>query len=105
MLQWIVVGAQDQTVLWQRNLSHPTLILGTTWSSRVEWPIPTEDYVVTLKIIRLTGLTALERTYDTQGDQRQSPTGQPSRKAWVTQGNGSTRCMVCPAQLGRLVWC
>jgi hypothetical protein len=25
------------------------------------------------------------------------------RKAWVTQGNGFTRCMVCPAQLWRRV--
>jgi hypothetical protein len=59
MLHWMGVGTQGQTVLWQGNLSHPRLTPGTTWSTPVEWPIPTEDYIVTLKIIRLTGLTAL----------------------------------------------
>jgi hypothetical protein len=76
-IHWIVVGAQDQKLLSQGNLSLPTLTPGTTWSTWVEWPVPTEEYVVTLGIIRRTGLTVLERSYDAQGNQQQRPRGQP----------------------------
>jgi hypothetical protein len=77
MLYWTVVGARDQTLLSQGNLSLPVLTPGATWSTRVEWPGPTEDYIVTLRVIRPTGLTVLERSYDAQGNRRQSPRGQP----------------------------
>jgi beta-galactosidase/beta-glucuronidase len=74
-LHWMVVGAQDQKLLSQGNLLLPTLSTGTTWSTRVEWPVPAEEYVVTLRVIRPTGLIVTERSYDARGDRRHGPRG------------------------------
>lgn len=74
-LHWMVVGAQDQKLLSQGHLLLPTLTPGTIWSTQVEWPEPTEEYVVTLRIIRPTGLIVIERSYDARGNRRHSPRG------------------------------
>jgi hypothetical protein len=70
-LHWMVTGVATQEILAQGKLVSLALAPGTTWSARIEWPKPTEDYVLSLRVIRPIGSTVLERSYDAEGNLRQ----------------------------------
>jgi beta-glucuronidase len=69
-LAWVIASAKTSDILSQGDQPIPTLAPGATWPTRVEWPSPTTDALCTLKIIRPTGFTVLESTYDALGNQR-----------------------------------
>jgi beta-glucuronidase len=67
-LHWQVAARNDHGILSQGTRALPILAPGTTWSTQLEWPMPIEDYILTLSIIRPTGFTVLERSYDAGGN-------------------------------------
>jgi hypothetical protein len=67
-LHWLVIDVEKQMLLEHGDLPLPTLGPGARWSTRIEWPMPTVDYVLTLRIIRPTGFTVVECSYDAQGN-------------------------------------
>jgi hypothetical protein len=71
-LHWVVTGSEDRRMLSEGHRELPTLTPGMTWVAHVEWPTPTEDYVLTFSVVRPTGATVLERSYDSGGDVRQN---------------------------------
>jgi beta-glucuronidase len=70
-LHWLVMNREKQTLLAHGDLLLPTLEPGATWSTRIAWPMPTTAYILTLRIIRPTGFTVVERSYDAQGNRQQ----------------------------------
>jgi hypothetical protein len=67
-LHWQVAARNDHRIMSQGELALPMLAPGTTWSTQLKWPMPVEDYLLTLSIIRPTGFPILERTYDAHGN-------------------------------------
>jgi hypothetical protein len=63
-LSWTVARKKDGSLISEGDLVLPTLAPGMTWSTRLEWPAPTEDYLLTLRLVRPTGFIVLERVYD-----------------------------------------
>jgi len=71
-LHWSVTGVEGQPLLARGALSLPTLGPGTTWSTRITWPMPTVISSLTLRIVRPTGFIVLARAYDLQGHRTQA---------------------------------
>lgn len=69
-LHWAVTSPQGDVTLAQGDLSLPTLAPGTAWSGQVEWAVPEAEYVLTVRILRPTGFTVLERSYNSRGEAR-----------------------------------
>ena len=67
-LHWTVAGKKDGRIVSEGELALPMLAPGTTWSARVEWPVPTQDYLLTFRLLRPAGFMVLERVYDAQGN-------------------------------------
>jgi Glycosyl hydrolases family 2, TIM barrel domain/Glycosyl hydrolases family 2, sugar binding domain/Glycosyl hydrolases family 2 len=69
-LAWAVAAPGGQPVFAQGVLPLPTLPPGTTWSGALEWAVPAADYRLTLRLLRPTGVAAVEHTYDAHGRRR-----------------------------------
>jgi beta-galactosidase len=69
-LAWAVAAPGGQPIFAQGVLPLPTLPPGTTWSGALEWAVPMADYRLTLRLLRPTGVAALEHTYDAHGQRR-----------------------------------
>ena len=69
-LAWAVAAPGGQPVFAQGVLPLPTLPPGTTWSGALEWAMPAADHRLTLRLLRPTGVAALEHTYDAHGQRR-----------------------------------
>ena len=67
-LHWAVTSPDGETVFSEGDVSLPTLEPGSQWSGQVEWTVPRAEYVLTVRVVRPTGFTAIERTYDAQGE-------------------------------------
>jgi hypothetical protein len=49
------------------ELALPTLEPGSRWSGEIGWAVPETEYVFTIHVVRPTGFTVLERSYDSDG--------------------------------------
>jgi len=67
---WVVTSPDGEIGFSQGDLALPTLAPGTNWSGQVEWQTPASDYRLTISVVRPTGFTVIERTYDAQGKQQ-----------------------------------
>lgn len=67
-LHWAVTSPPGDTKFSEGEVVLPTLAPGTEWLGEVQWAIPEADYVLTVSIVRPTGLTVIERTYDADGE-------------------------------------
>ena len=67
-LQWTVTSADSRETFAEGDLTMPTLEPGARWEGEVEWSDPSEEYVLTLSIVRPTGFLVLERKYDAHGE-------------------------------------
>jgi len=66
-LYWAVTSLDGETVFSEGDVSLPTLEPGSQWSGQVEWTVPGAQYALTVSVVRPTGFTVTERTYDAQG--------------------------------------
>jgi beta-glucuronidase len=73
-LHWAVASIpsatspEGETVFLDGEVALPTLEPGSEWSGQVEWTVPEVPYVLTVSVVRPTGFTVIERTYDAQGE-------------------------------------
>jgi hypothetical protein len=74
-LQWRIASQPGGTVYAGGDLKLPTLAPGTVWSGDLEWKALGGKYMLTLSIIRPTGFTVIERSYDSQDERLQGTTG------------------------------
>jgi beta-glucuronidase len=66
-LHWSVTSPSGEETFAAGEVVLPTLEPGTEWTGVIEWTEPEAEYVLTLGIIRPTGFSVLERTYDATG--------------------------------------
>jgi len=59
-------GTKDELSA-EGNIPMPILPPGSTWSGEIEWEMPTQDYVLTVSVVRPTGFTVIEHAYDAHG--------------------------------------
>ncbi len=67
-LHWAVMPPEGDETFSEGDLPLPTLAPAATWSGEVEWDVPDADYVLTVSIVRPTGFSVIERSYNSQGE-------------------------------------
>jgi len=68
-LHWAVTSPDGSTKFSEGNVSLPNLVPTSQWSGEMLLAIPAADYIVTVSVIRPTGFSATEHSYDSQGRQ------------------------------------
>jgi hypothetical protein len=63
-LHWAVTSPQGETVFSEGEIALPTLEPGSEWSGQAEWAVPEAEYVFSVGVVRPTGFTVIERSYD-----------------------------------------
>jgi beta-glucuronidase len=63
LLRWAVTSPDGETVFSEGEVPLPVLEPGSEWSGRVDWTVPQAEHVFTVRIVRPTGFTVIERTY------------------------------------------
>jgi beta-galactosidase/beta-glucuronidase len=66
-LHWRVTSADGIVVFDEGHEPMPVLSPGSQWSSSVTWKMSGEQYVFTVSIVRPTGFSVTERSYDALG--------------------------------------
>ena len=67
-LHWTLTSVADGSILEEGDQDLPMLAPGSVWSGEVAFPIPEEDYQLTISILRPTGFSVTDRTYDARGN-------------------------------------
>jgi hypothetical protein len=65
-LQWRIASRQGDTIHPGGDLQLPALAPGPAWAGELAWPRSAGEYRLTVSIVRPTGFTVLERSYDSQ---------------------------------------
>ena len=67
-LHWAVTTPDGSTMFSEGDISLPTLAPASQWSGEIEFTTSTEEYIITLSIVRPTGYSVAERSYDAKGE-------------------------------------
>jgi beta-galactosidase/beta-glucuronidase len=67
-LHWAVMSPDGNETFSEGDIPLPTLAPAETWSGDVTWDMPDADYVITLSVVRPTGFSVIDRTYDMRGE-------------------------------------
>ena len=67
-LHWAVTSPDGSTKFSEGDISLPTLAPASQWSDDIEFTAPTEEYIITVSIIRPTGFSVIEHSYSAKGD-------------------------------------
>lgn len=68
-IHWALTSPEGGTTFSQGDVSLPTLAPASQWSGGFEFSVPAQEYLIKVTIIRPTGYTVIERSYNTDGDQ------------------------------------
>jgi beta-glucuronidase len=66
-LHWMVTSDDGNTTFVEGDESIPVLAPGSQWSSQIAWTVPGAQYILTVSIVRPTGFSVTERSYDALG--------------------------------------
>lgn len=67
-LYWAVTLPDGSTKFSEGSVPLPTLVPASQWSGDIEFTAPAEEYIVMVSIIRPTGYTVVEHSYDMEGE-------------------------------------
>jgi beta-glucuronidase len=67
-LHWAVTSSDSSKKFSEGDVSLPTLAPAAKWSGDMPLTIPAAEYIVTLSIMRPTGFSVTERSFDAQGE-------------------------------------
>ncbi len=67
-LHWAATSPDGSTKFSEGDVSLPTLAPAAQWLGDFLLTVPAEDYIVTLSIMRPTGFSVTEQSYDAQGE-------------------------------------
>ncbi|MCX6034263.1 MAG: hypothetical protein NTV38_04705 [Chloroflexi bacterium] len=68
-LHWAVITLDGSTKFSEGDMSLPTLAPASQWSGDIQLTVSGTDYIVTVSIMRPTGFSVTEVSYDAQGEQ------------------------------------
>lgn len=66
-LHWAITSPDGGSTFSEGDLSLPILAPGTPWSGEIALTVPSEDYILRLSIVRPTGFSVTEHSYDALG--------------------------------------
>ncbi len=69
ILHWALTSPDGSTEFSKGDVSLPALAPASQWSGEFPLTIPAADYILTLSVLRPTGFSVIEHSYDTQGEQ------------------------------------
>lgn len=64
---WSLTSADGSKLFSEGDVDLPTLAPASQWSGNIVFNIPTENYIVTLSIMRPTGYSVTEHSFDAEG--------------------------------------
>ena len=67
-LHWAVTSPDGSTIFSGGDIPLPILVPASQWSGGFEVSIPSEEYIVTVSVIRPTGYSVIERSYSATGE-------------------------------------
>ena len=67
-LHWTVTSPEGDKAFSEGDLPLPTLAPAATWSGEVKWVVSDADYVLTVSVVRPTGFSVIERSYNSPGE-------------------------------------
>jgi beta-galactosidase/beta-glucuronidase len=66
-LHWVLTSPDGSELFSEGDLDLPTLAPGSQWSDHIVFNIPTEKHIVTLRVMRPTGYSVTEHSFDAEG--------------------------------------
>jgi hypothetical protein len=66
-LVWQVTSPDGDVTFSQEEIQLPVLLPGATWEGELVWEVPEREHMFRLSILRPTGFSLLERTYNEEG--------------------------------------
>jgi len=69
ILHWVVTSPDGSTKFSEGDVSLPALAPASQWSGGILLNVPGTNYIVTVSILRPTGFSVTEFSYDAQGEQ------------------------------------
>lgn len=66
-LHWAVTLPDSSAIFSEADRPLPTLAPASQWSGDLEFTVPAEEYIITVKIIRATGYGVIEHSYSQDG--------------------------------------
>jgi beta-glucuronidase len=66
-LHWALTSPDSASTFGVGDVALPVLAPGTQWSGDITLPVPDEDYILTLSIVRPTGFSVTEHSFDAHG--------------------------------------
>ncbi len=67
-LHWVVTSPDKGTNFSEGNLLLPTLAPAAKWSGEIKFEVPAEKYIVTVSVLRATGFSVIDRSFNMQGE-------------------------------------
>lgn len=67
-LHWAVTSPDGKTKFSEGEIPLPTLAPASQWSGDIKLIAPDEEYIITVSIIRPTGYSVIERSYNSNGE-------------------------------------
>ena len=68
ILRWRVASLDGSTTFSENDITLPTLTPAARWSGDIMMVIPDGSYIITISIIRPTGFSVTDRSYDSEGN-------------------------------------
>jgi beta-glucuronidase len=66
-LHWAITSPDGGSTFSEGDVSLPILTPGAQWSGEIALTVPSEDYILTLSVVRPTGFSVTDHSYDAQG--------------------------------------
>jgi len=66
-LHWATTSPGGDSTFSAGDVFLPVLAPGAKWSGEIAWPVPAQDYILTISIVRPTGFSVTIRSYDANG--------------------------------------
>ncbi len=67
-LHWAITSPDGSKNFSEGDVPLPTLAPASQWSSDIQFAVPTEEYIITISIIRPTRYSVIERSYSSKGE-------------------------------------
>jgi hypothetical protein len=67
-LRWQVASPDHTRNLSEGDIPLPTLAPASQWTNEIEFPIPAEEYIIKLSIMRPTGFSVINYSYNAEGE-------------------------------------
>ena len=66
-LHWVLTSPNGSKLFSEGDVDLPVLAPAAQWSDNIVFSIPAQEYMITLRVMRPTGYSVTEHSYDAEG--------------------------------------